>query len=214
MVDVACQFVVQNTKTDRQVKHQPKVNDGFKQTVKTPLSVGLPLVIHSRVRDKNLVKTLSDVFIGMVSGFNEGRVVFDRYLESSLKNKTRQKRSTTSVEFKIHVQPEMSLAMSIKDFLSSSKSKSMLVTLFVNGLLARFSSNTAIKLVVAYDNKIRSLDCEEEHTHEEADTLIPNQVLRSIDGHLSQEICVSSPDTDHDVLVLLLDLVSRGLMET
>ena len=92
MVDVACQFVVQNTKTDPQVKHQPKVNDGFKQTVKTSQSVGLPLVIHSRVRDKNLVKTLSDVVIGMVSGFNEGRVVFDRYLESSLKKKkTRQK---------------------------------------------------------------------------------------------------------------------------
>ena len=62
-------------------------------------------------------------------------------------------------------------------------------------------------LVVVYDNKIRSLDCEEEQIHEEADTLISNQVLRSIDGHLSQEICVSSPDT---FLVLLLDLVSRG----
>ena len=107
----------------------------------------------------------------MVSGFDEGRVVFDRYLDSSLKNKTRQKRSTTSVEFKIH--PEMRLTMSIKDLLSSSKSKSMLVTLFANGLLARFFSNTAIKLVVVYDNKIRYLDCEEEHTHEEADTLIP-----------------------------------------
>ena len=142
----------------------------------------------------------------MVSGFDEGRGVFDRYLDSSLKNKTRQKRSTTSVEFKIH--PEMRLTMSIKDLLSSSKSKSMLVTLFANGLLARFFSNTAIKLVVVYDNKIRYLDCEEEHTHEEADTLIPNQVLRSIDEHLVQEICVSSPDTD--VLVLLLDLVSRG----
>ena len=142
----------------------------------------------------------------MMAGFHEGRVVFDRYLESSLKNKTRQKRSTTSVEFQIH--PEMRLTMSIKDLLSSSKSKSMLVNLFANGLLASFSSNTTIKLVVVYDNKIKCLDCEEEHTHEEADTLIPNQVLRSLDENLSQEICVSSPDTD--VLVLLLDLVSRG----
>ena len=63
MVDVACQLVVQNTRTDRQVKHQPKANEGLKQTVKTPLSVGLPLAIHSRVRDKNLVSTLSDVYI-------------------------------------------------------------------------------------------------------------------------------------------------------
>ena len=64
VVDVVCQFVVQNTRTDRQVKHQPKANEGFKQAVKTPLSVGLPLAIHSRVRDKNLVNTLSDVYIG------------------------------------------------------------------------------------------------------------------------------------------------------
>ena len=43
MVDVAYQLVVQNTRTDRQVIHQPKANERFKQTVKTPLSVGLPL---------------------------------------------------------------------------------------------------------------------------------------------------------------------------
>ncbi|XP_044180398.1 uncharacterized protein LOC114947533 [Acropora millepora] len=64
VVDVVCQFVVQNTRTDRQVKHQPKANEGFKQAMKTPLSVGLPLAIHSRVRNKNLVNTLSDVYIG------------------------------------------------------------------------------------------------------------------------------------------------------
>jgi len=64
MVDVACQFVVQNTKTDRQVKHQPKANEGFKQTMKTSLSVGLHLTIRSRVRNKKLVNTLSDVYIG------------------------------------------------------------------------------------------------------------------------------------------------------
>jgi len=83
----------------------------------------------------------------------------------------------------------------------------MLVTLFANGLLAPFSSNTAIKLVVAYDSKTKCVDCEEEHVHKEANMLIPNQVLHSLE-HLSQEICVSSPNSD--VLVLLLDLVSRG----
>ena len=63
-VDVACQFLIQNMRTDRQVKHQPKKNDGFQQTVQTPLSLGLPLTIHSRVRDKNLVNNLSQVYIG------------------------------------------------------------------------------------------------------------------------------------------------------
>ena len=32
-VDVACQFLVQNTRSDHQVKHQQKKNDGFLQTV-------------------------------------------------------------------------------------------------------------------------------------------------------------------------------------
>ena len=63
-VDVACQFLVQNTRSDRQVQHQPKTHDGFRQVVQTPLLIDLPLAIHSRVRDKNLVNTLSEVYIG------------------------------------------------------------------------------------------------------------------------------------------------------
>ena len=63
-VDVACQFLIQNMRTDRQVKHQPKKYDGFQQTAQTPLFLGLPLTIHSRVRDKNLVGNLSQVYIG------------------------------------------------------------------------------------------------------------------------------------------------------
>ena len=63
-VDVACQFLVQNTRSDRQVNHQPNKNDQFQHIVRTPLSTGLPLAIHSRVRDKNLVNNLSEVYIG------------------------------------------------------------------------------------------------------------------------------------------------------
>ena len=46
------------------------------------------------------------------------------------------------------------------------------------------------------------------HTHEEADTLIPHQVLASVANGTMREIYVWSPDTD--VLLLLLDLVSCG----
>ena len=63
-VDVACQFLIQNTRSDRQVKHQSKKNDGFQQTVQTPLSIGLPLTIHSRVRGKSLVNSITEVYIG------------------------------------------------------------------------------------------------------------------------------------------------------
>ena len=61
--DIACQFLIQNTRSDRQVKY-PAKKSTFEQTAQTPLSMGLPLAIHSRVRDKNLVRNLSDVYIG------------------------------------------------------------------------------------------------------------------------------------------------------
>jgi len=38
----------------------------------------------------------------MMNGYSEGRVVFGRYIDQSLKNKTRQKRDSTSTEFEIH----------------------------------------------------------------------------------------------------------------
>jgi hypothetical protein len=63
-VEVGCQFIVQNTHTDRQVKHKPKYDTGFVHHVETPLSIGLPLTIHQRVRDKNLVRVLSSVYLG------------------------------------------------------------------------------------------------------------------------------------------------------
>ena len=64
IVDVSCQFMIQNSRTDRQVKHKPKKDDVFLQTLQTPLSVGLSLAVHSQVRDRNLVNNLSDVYIG------------------------------------------------------------------------------------------------------------------------------------------------------
>ena len=62
----------------------------------------------------------------MVVGYNEGRVVFYRYLDQSLKNKTRQKRATMSREFEIH--PEMKLTMSLKEIISASSTKSSLTS--------------------------------------------------------------------------------------
>ena len=48
-----------------------------------------------------------DIIENMLTGFNEGRIIFDRCLEQSLKNKTRQKRAVTSAEYEVH--PEMKL---------------------------------------------------------------------------------------------------------
>jgi len=80
--------------------------------------------------------------------------------------------------------------------------------MFAQALLEHFVCGDTLKLVVAYDSKIKGQYFGENHCHEEADTLIPHQVLAARDEKVEQEICVWSPDTD--VLTLLLDLVSRG----
>ena len=63
-VEVASQFLIQNMHSDRQVMHKPKSDSTFKSFVQTPLSIGLPLAIHSKIREKNIVKNVSDIYIG------------------------------------------------------------------------------------------------------------------------------------------------------
>jgi len=75
--------------------------------------------------------------------------VFDRYIKQSLMNKTRQKRATTSVEYKIH--PEMKLTMSIKELLSASSTKKKLTCILGQGLLEYYSWDSSVFLVVVYD---------------------------------------------------------------
>jgi hypothetical protein len=121
---------------------------------------------------------------------------FYRYLERSLKDKTRAKRATTSVEYDLH--NAMTLTMTIKELLSSSKTKAKLTAILAESLLADEELAT-FNIVVVYETTIKGHFFETEHNHEEADTLIPNQVLDSLDGQI-KEVCVWSPDTD--VLIL------------
>ena len=132
------------------------------------------------------------------TGYSEVHVVFDNYLDQSLKNKTRQKRAVSSTDYAIHL--EMKLTMSLKDILSSSRSKRCLSAMFAEALLE--TMGCSLNLVVVYGNKIKSHGFEQEHTHEEADTLIPHQVMTSFDESKWQEICVWSSGTD--VFILLL----------
>ena len=114
----------------------------------------------------------------MLIGYSEGWIVFDQHKEKSLKNKTRQKRSTTSTEYQVY--PQMKLTISIKDLLSSSKTKSYLTTMFAGALLEHFWKVGNLNLIVTYGTTIKGNTFEEQHAHEDADTLIPHQVLASI----------------------------------
>lgn len=66
----------------------------------------------------------------------------------------------------------MKLTMSIRELLSASNTKRDLTCMLAQGLLDYFCSSTAVKLVVVYSDKIKGLNFED-HSHEEADILIP-----------------------------------------
>ena len=124
-----------------------------------------------------------------------------------MKNKTRKGRSKT-IEYLLY--PEIKLTMSVKDLLSSSKTKRNLTKMFAEALLKHFSTND-VRVFVIYDTKIVGPDISVEHTHEKADTLIPNQVLAAAAEDNIKDITVRSTDTD--VLILLMDLVANDLID-
>ena len=100
----------------------------------------------------------------MLTGFNEGRITFDRYFEQSLKNETRQKRAVTFTEYDVH--PEMKLSMSLNELLSSSKTKSSLTAYLAESVLVRIHNSATCSVIVAYDTKIKGRDFKKVHTHE------------------------------------------------
>ena len=64
-IDIMMQMMLSNVRTDRQMKWKPKADTGFRKNSQTPLSVGLPLTIHKKVRSKGLINVLADMKIGV-----------------------------------------------------------------------------------------------------------------------------------------------------
>ena len=60
-----------------------------------------------------------------MKGYTQGRVIFDRYLDVSLKDETRAKRAASSVTMEFKVHDDMSIAkVSLKELFSNSRTKS------------------------------------------------------------------------------------------
>ena len=160
------------------------------------------------------IKDLKNAFIkkieNMIGDYNIGHIVFDRYLEHSLKDKTRRKRAKTETSYEVH--DEMKFSMTLKELLSSSYTKKLLTAMFAEEILKIYSNQDSLQIYVVYDNKIKGQNKEEHHEHEEADTLIVHQAMVSISPDRLQYITVWSPDTD--VLILLLDLAGQKYIQT
>jgi len=160
---------------------------------------------------------LGDAFVkrinGMMRKYAEGRVIFDRYITGSLKEKTRAKRAGSTQPVKFIIQGQMSIRnVSMKLLLSHTGTKSQLTEYFGKRLLDHFAGSDKGFVVVygtsTLSNKEGLFDPDlSTHTHEEADTQIPLHVLDATALSTSiRDIYVWSPDTD--VFLLLIDLVA------
>jgi len=160
---------------------------------------------------------LGDAFVkrtdGLTRKYAEGRVIFDRYITGSLKEKTRVKRAGSTQPVKFIIQGQMSIRnVSMKLLLSHTSTKSQLTEYLGKRLLDHFAGSDKGFVVVygtsTLSNKEGLFDpnlCT--HTHEEADTQIPLHVLDATAQSTSiRDIYVWSPDTD--VFMLLIDLVA------
>ena len=149
----------------------------------------------------------------MTRRYAEGRVIFDRYITGSLKEKTRAKRAGSTQPVKFIVQGQMSIRnVSMKMLLSHTDTKSQLTEYLGKRLLDHFAGSNK-GFVVVYEtstlsNKEGVFDPDlSMHTHEEADTQIPLHVLDATAQSTSiRDIYVWSPDTD--VFLLLINLVA------
>ena len=168
-------------------------------------------VLHTikKTSDLKIVQNLIDVFVkkikNMLINYKVGYVVFVRYMEKPLNNKTQQKISKTETSVLVH--KETKLTMTLKELFSSSDTKENLTAMLAEELLKIYSNQDDLTLYVIYDNKIKEKYNVEEHNQEEADTLTVHQVLTSVSQGGLYHIDVWSPDTD--VLILLLDLVAN-----
>ena len=68
-ISVACQYIIQSTKTSRQVNYKPQENvtpnREISCTVETPLYVGTSISIHQKARCRELIDILSDLSISI-----------------------------------------------------------------------------------------------------------------------------------------------------
>ena len=141
---------------------------------------------------------------------NEGRILFDRYIQDSLKEQTRKKRAKGIDPIKFHVKESMDIRrINMKTLLSDTDTKEQLTILFKDTLLKKFRDSEMRIICVAgttassnHPGLLR--DDMREHDHEEADTLIPLHCLNAATCYPGCSIVVHSVDTD--VYVLLLEI--------
>ena len=169
-------------------------------------------VVNSVIKTEQMktCQDFADAFLhkicNMISQYDEVRLVFDRYINSSLKEQMRTKRTKGKSTY-YHVKDNTLIQnISLKDFLSDIRTKGELVEYLADKVLSHSkSSNTLKKIMVTSGTQTKgNIDIQDlllTHSQEEADTLL---LLHAITVPKEAELFVSSPDTD--VLLLLVNM--------
>ena len=146
-------------------------------------------------------------------GFDQIRLVFDRYCKQSLKSRTRSKRTGGyQVRYKVTDTTDIS-NITLKEFLSHVETKQELTIYLSKMAKLKFESmsQTAaaagkkFEYTLTYDRVSESNIADyqlEAHDHEEADTLLILQALDIASSNPFTECYIYSPDTDVFLLTI------------
>ena len=155
-------------------------------------------------------KDLKDQFIERLSnessGFSEVRIVFDRYIDGSLKEQIREKRTSGKSGCYIVKDSTTLAGLTMKQFLSHIQTKSDL-TAYLSEYAIHELANMGRRFVVMFETKsisnIPDYPVElQEHNQEEANTLMLLQASNVCEIDPFTDLYVVSPDTD--VFLLLI----------
>ena len=153
-------------------------------------------------------KDFADAFVQKLivtsESYNEIRLVFDRYIEQSLKAKMRKKR-TGGKEKYYHISDATSIRnISLKDLFAHVNTKAELTEYLANKALEEARSSDKLKkFMITSDTTTKGNttipSALQNHSQEEADTIM---LLHASQVDKDSEVVIQSPDTD--VLLLMI----------
>ena len=156
---------------------------------------------------KDFAQVFLDQLSNMADEYDEVRLVFDRYINSSLKEQMRRKRTKGKSTYYHGKDTTLIQNISLNDFLSNIKTKAELTAYLAAKTTdhSKGSTNKLNKFIVTSGTETKGNICVPStlvtHKQEEADTVLMLHDL-SIDRH--EEVVIASPDTD--VLLLMIQM--------
>ena len=162
-------------------------------------------------------KDFADTFVSIIKheavGYQEVRLVFDRYEKASLKANTREKRTQgLSVQYKVTDETQIK-HLTTKQFLSSIYTKNELTVYISQKLAAKINTDYVIVYGHTCVTNIADLDPDlKTYNQEEADTGIVLHALDVSRRNPFSELVISCSDTD--VLLILLNYFEELCVST